>query len=273
MIRPFDRSMFGSWNGFRGMAPGIRQRVVITQAELPSDADVIAGHIALSTILSRYPRAKLLTVMREPRSRIVSHFLYWRMFDDYTIAKYGDWGKYIAFSRLSLGDFLSQPEIACQIDNVFTRMLLWPHPQIPDADFIDPRHDVDLLKVALTALDRFDHAGVVSNPALFHDLSTWLRHVYGRSYWTTAKPALADRRVVRSNEARIDAADFDLGIRQAVAESTRLLERATRLDRPLWETVVRRRMPGEDPATLAERIFAAALDRYGGLRRSSRTDL
>lgn len=269
-IRPYDRLMFGSFNEFDSIAPDIRQRIVTTPDKLPSGADAIFGHIALSTILSRYPHAKLLTILREPRSRVLSLFLYWRSRSgDENVARYGGWGERIVISRRPLSDFLDHPEIACLTDNMLTRMLLWPHPQIPDAGFIDPRDDTDLLEAARAALDRFDFVDLVANPLLFKGMSLWLKQVYGSSFWATIRTAMAGGQPIRSNEARVGTAAPHMAIHPAVAESADLLKRATRLDHGLWKIVVRRRMSNENPTALAERTFATTLDRYGGLRRSN----
>jgi hypothetical protein len=54
------------------------------------------------------------------------------------------------------------------------RMLLWPHPDIPDGDFIDPRADRRLVDAALARLEGFAFIDLVENPQMADDLQAWL---------------------------------------------------------------------------------------------------
>ena len=55
----------------------------------------------------------------------------------------------------SLLEFLTSAQIACQTDNVAVRMLLWPHPLIPDDDFTREENDEVLIELALASLEAF----------------------------------------------------------------------------------------------------------------------
>lgn len=73
-----------------------------------------------------------------------------------------------------LSEFLGDPMIAAQTDNLATRALLWPHPLIPDDGFIDPRHDRRLYRQARSRLREFDFVDLVENRDLAGRLGAWL---------------------------------------------------------------------------------------------------
>ena len=69
-------------------------------------SDFIAGHIAFSSLRQRYGSANYLTVLREPLSRILSHWLFWRTVPDDDLARFGAWADYVRRAREPLKDFL-----------------------------------------------------------------------------------------------------------------------------------------------------------------------
>jgi hypothetical protein len=114
---------------------------------------MVHGHFAFSTLQARYPNHQYMTLLREPYSRILSHWLYWRMQRNDELAGWGEWGtNHVRLARQPLAQFLGNATLACQIDNLRTRMLLWPHPNIPDNSFIDERDDEVLISTALARL-------------------------------------------------------------------------------------------------------------------------
>ena len=54
--------------------------------------------------------------------------------------------------RHLLIQFLLDREIACQIDNLSVRLLLWPHSMIPQNDFIEDRYDDLFVRGAVARL-------------------------------------------------------------------------------------------------------------------------
>jgi hypothetical protein len=150
------------------------RRIYIDLAHIPRDVDFVAGHIAYSTLFRRYGSINYLTVLREPISRVLSLWLYWRAMPDDSLARLGAWADYVRRAQEPLKDFLSLGDLACQTDNLSVRMLLWPHRLIPEADFIDRRYDAALLKDALGALKQFAFVDIIENPKMHPSLERWL---------------------------------------------------------------------------------------------------
>lgn len=155
-----DRSLFGPYDDFASWSPTEFKRMALSPAALESDAKYVSGHFAVSTILQGLPDAQLVTLLREPVSRLLSHWIYWRKVCEGNLDGFGSWAERLVLSRGTLSEFLSEPSIACQTDNVAVRMLLWPSPLIPDDDFIAPEHDEELLRQAMEMLDRFAMVGI-----------------------------------------------------------------------------------------------------------------
>ena len=134
----FDACGFGGFNEFGALSKDVSDS--IHRGRLPDgDFDLVCGHFSASSLRTRFPAAPLMTVLREPQIRLISFFLHWRSVDEAELAL---WGHYASRMRLSHGqfvDFLESREIAGWTDNILTRFLLWPNPEIPDDDFIDER--------------------------------------------------------------------------------------------------------------------------------------
>lgn len=264
MIHFADRTQYGGFDQFATLEKWVRHGTALTPEEIPGDADVLVGHLGLSTILARYPEARLATVLREPRCRQISHWLYWRGYGPETRALYGAWGENIALSQHDLADYLERPEIACITDNCVTRMLLWPHPLIPDAGFIAPQHDATLLAEARAALARFTHVDI-AEADLSTRFGTWLRQSYGRTIWTRLSEALSDDSASRKNEAGA----IDLGqdtVRRQVEAAEHSLSARSRIDFNLWADRATTILSPADPHHLAADSLARTIARYDGLR-------
>src|SRR4051794_32048433 len=169
----FDRVLFGDYEDFASLDETIRRDVYLSADALPR-ADLIAGHMAYSSLRQRFDEAQFITVLREPISRLLSHWLFWRGFSDKQLAPWGGWADRVRQARKSLIAFLREPSVACQLDNLVVRLLLWPHPLIPVNNFIDPRHGRRLLAEARNRLAGFVLVDVVENPGLPDVLQTWL---------------------------------------------------------------------------------------------------
>ncbi len=162
-----------------------------------------------------------MTVLREPRTRLLSHYTFWRGWDP---ARHADWDPYDASRRAVAStwvDFLTDPSIASQTDNLVARMLLSPHPSIPLDGFIDPADDDALVSAASAVLDGFGFADVVERgPALWTALSDWLE--------TGVEP---ERTLVTSLSADTDWAT------SITPAATAALARRTAIDARLWSRV------------------------------------
>ena len=243
-----DRVLFGGFRAFDTVAPSERNNIFIDPLTLPSDLDFVAGHIAFSTLKQRYPSANHLTLLREPMSRVLSHWLFWRAVPEEYLALLGSWADYMRRAHGSLTDFLTCREIACQVDNLSIRMLLWPHRLIPEDDFIDCRNGDALLSEAATALKQFAFVDVIENPNLQSNLEQWLgRPVpYSQLNETTHIPPPLQRPL--HSEITPDAFNF--------------LERRTQIDRELWRLVANNRVTGLSVEALRQHTMLRTVARH-----------
>lgn len=261
-----DRSQFGTFTDFPSMAPSMASNVIDLQPTTPTSADIIAGHIAPATLLARAPSAALITILRLPTSRLLSHWLYWRGYDDERLRAFGTWGRCIAISRLELTEFLKAPEIAGQTDNLILRMLLFPHRLIPPNDFIDPSHDDILLAEARDILARFAHVDAVENPSMIPSLDAWLNRTYGTSVWARLRAVIPDSAEPRLNTARKLSIPLKTPLADQIAgPGGETLATRSRLDLHLWRDVITRTLPDQSPDLIMMTTFKRLIARYNQL--------
>src|SRR6266496_3127252 len=74
----FGRAELGSFTDLGSVHPTIRRNIAIDPTELPADAEFVSGHIEPSTTRARYPEADHFTIVREPRVRALSTWLFAR---------------------------------------------------------------------------------------------------------------------------------------------------------------------------------------------------
>ena len=225
----FDGVLFGGFRDFDSIDPAMRQNIYLDPSALPTDAGLVAAHMAVSTMMRTYRSAQYVTVLREPHSRILSHWLYWRGLSEEILALWGSWAEILRQARRPLSEFLSCRDVACQFDNLAVRMLLWPHRLIPDDDFIAPGDDDMLLDEATAMLDRFAFVDLVENPNLRVNLERWL-----------GRPVA----YVRVNETTPVSPQFKSALHeQLTPQALDLLEARGRLDLKLWLALARKRLP------------------------------
>ena len=251
-IHGWDHGFFGAFRQFETMSPGMRQQIYET---LPpaNGIDFVHGQIAYSTLIQGRPAARLMTVLREPRSRILSLWMYWRSFSDECYANAGAWGRVQRLTRQPLAEFLNHPEAACQTDNVYVRRLLWPHPLIPDDGFIDDASDERLAYEAAARLKAFDFVDVIENPRLEDNVRAFLARpfVYRRANETPPMPS----------ELRVPLEE------ELTREVLLLMEHRSRLDRELWRALAAERIAGADPPPLSDSTFRRTITRHAALMR------
>ena len=246
----FARSFFGAFDAFDTIAPDIRALVHFSPDTLPRGEPVIRAHMALSTLRAAYPGGRFMTVLREPRCRLFSHYLFWRGFTAEQLAPWGAWAAYSRIAEQPLDTFLTDPRIACQTDNVATRLLLWPDPAIPAEGFINPDQDQPLIARARASLKSLDFADLVENPDFTGNLSAFLgatRPEHGRANETAPlAPAL-----------RASASEA------LCRDALHALRERTRLDRALWHLLALSR--GLPAPELAEDALIQGVARFATL--------
>jgi hypothetical protein len=130
-------------------------------------------------------------------------------------------------------------------------MLLRPHPLIPAAGEINPRHDDEVAEAALDRLERFALVDVIENPRLTDNLSVWL-----------------DRSVSIGvvNRTEIIAARHRRPLDQELTpEVWELIHHRSRLDGRLWRAVTAARLTKDERSDLTAREIERAVGRYRAL--------
>ena len=105
-------STFGNFQSFDTCASACRDTIVRNASDLPSEADFVYGHLQYQFTRKAYPDHQFLMLMREPRARLVSHWLYWRSNSDEALAPWGEWGEWVKSARQDFGTFLGSGLIA-----------------------------------------------------------------------------------------------------------------------------------------------------------------
>lgn len=250
-IRGFDRTLFGGFSNFASMDEHVSKIIYRETSDLPADAMLIMGHFSYHTLKNRYPAAQLMTFLREPLVRLLSHWIFWRSHLDEDIASLGGWADSVKLSRQSLKAFLLNPEIACQTDNIATRMLLWPDGDISPNQFIGDESDRAVLEFAFERLNSFAYSDVIENPIFGTRLNSWLQSDVGQS---------------RLNETNKVPADLRLRLeRELDAETLELLQQRSRLDLRLWSALAQHRMPDQDIKALRFQTVLGGVARYSRL--------
>jgi ribosomal protein S24E len=257
-----DQTQFGNFDRFDTMSANIRSGIIFNVDQINTDTDVLMGHMGLTTFEKKFPEAYLATIVREPIMRLVSQWLYNRTYDDERAALYGDWGSRIAFARLPLHEFVCKNEIFCLIDNTLTRMLLWPHPFIPNDDTIEIRYDDILYREAIKALDRFDYIDTAENENLVERFCAWLQSIPKKALVSQIKTYIGDHNTnAKKNSFKLSAAHKHLDIESEITKARHLLETRTRIDRKLWENIVSQRLE-KSVETFRHRAWRSSISRY-----------
>jgi hypothetical protein len=245
----FDRAFFGGFDDFASIDPDTRAFIHLTPGTIPRDEAVIRAHMSLGTLRAAYKDGRFMTTLREPACRVLSHFVFWRGFSDAQAQPWGAWASVMAEARSPLAVFLASPRVACQIDNVATRLLLWPHGDIPDAGMILPHHDAALIAAAISRLDALDFAGAIESPDFAARLGAFLGHM----------PVLAPHNISPSLPAALRTG-LDAELTQ---DAQALMQARTRLDRALWRHVLLR--DGHDPGPVQDTAIDRGFARFGRL--------
>lgn len=155
--RRMDTSTLCDFEDFDQLSADARRLVAVTADEVEElrGYTAVSGHFSAATLLEITEPAYIGTVLREPRARLISLYLFWR-----TPGIFDGMHPYDrqAYALAPLSDFLSEPRLAPVVDNGICRMLAGGHPRIPPDSFIAER-DVDT--VAAAAIERLGTLGAV----------------------------------------------------------------------------------------------------------------
>lgn len=247
----FDHSLLSANQDFDSMDDTVRRHIYPSPTSMPKRADLIAGHFAISTLIKAYPNAQYMTILREPVSRLLSHWLYWRQMSDEALAPWGETRYVVKLARGSLEDFLSEAPLAVATDNLMLRMLLWPHPLIKKDEFIEPARDRQLLREATIRLQMFDFVDYVENSALLDRLQTWLGRPFNYHRLNETDSMPRERRSSLHQELTLRAYE--------------LLCNRSRLDNCLWHRIAAQSLSSSNIGRLRDRTILATVSRHSVL--------
>ena len=208
--------------------------------------------MALGTILEGFQGYRVMTVFREPRSRVLSLWSYWRGVPDDILRSLGSWKDVVNSSWCPLGEFIANPAVACQVDNFYARLLLWPSPLIPDDGFIPEESDETLVPLLERNLERLDFVSSLEAPDLVKRLQAWL----GTDLELTKENRTQPVPPTRSSSLADELTD----------EALATLRLRTRLDLRVWEIACSH---GSVPGPQADEVFARAIARHAVILRGA----
>jgi hypothetical protein len=132
--KKMDAAMLGPGFSVESLSSRARESVVSTREDVAALANysVICGHLRMSTLEQLTGAGSIGTVLREPRSRLLSQYLSWRT----ELHEGSPRFQPRDFALRPLDEFLSERSLAHANDNLVCRMVLEPDPRIPSSDFI-----------------------------------------------------------------------------------------------------------------------------------------
>lgn len=248
----FDPELFGPFRD-EAVPVGLVDEVLPHPSRL-RDANAASGHFALSTMLAGFDAADIVMILREPRSRVLSLYEYWRGLPLELRDPSRSWSVVGLARELDFEQWLLDPRVAYQTDNVVLRMLLHGHRSIPDDDFIEPEQLVALTPLAVRAAQTVGWVDVVERG---HDMWSGLGARIGRPL---------QRSTVNTTARRPDLPTDVAAMFSDIAVEA--LYRRTAADAVIWTSAAQRRSV-ETPDLLAERTwvarFRAVFAAQGGL--------
>jgi hypothetical protein len=239
-----DRILFGGFDRFDEVEPANAASVWEPGAAALADFDVAVGHFGLDSLLTGFAPGDVATIVREPRTRLLSHYSFWRGWDDQV---HDGWAPYAA-SRVAATsdwyDFLLEPSIAAQTDNLCVRMLIGADPAVPLDGFIEG-DDLDALtNRAIASLDNLGYVDLIERGD-----ECWS----GLGEWLGTELVVPRVNVTQlASGPRIDRAWFGDG---------GALSDRTRGDRRLWDHIAER---FEVDPSVADTVWAAQIERVCG---------
>ena len=249
-VKRMDTSTFcEAFTAFNQLEHERRECVLVEERELDalSRAAVVSGHFSLPTLLRFAPPESIATVLREPRTRVLSVYACWRLSPEVDDM----WHPYRAAAHASrpLDEFLSEPLLAPSLDNGVCRMLLHGDPRVPALDFISPKHIEDVAADAVEWLDRLGFVGVLE---LGH--RTW--DSLSRFFHVTLEPT-------RMNESEAASSEL-IPVEEPISDRTLdLLQARSAADALVYQHVLAAQSTQADAKRISDATFAAQLVRFG----------
>ena len=252
-----DSSTFCGFCEFDLLGSSVRDLIAADGEEMRSlrRYRAVSGHFSLTSLLQIATAPAIGTVLREPRARAISLYVYWRtpkLFDQllpYSAHEH---------ARGSLDQFLVEPRVAPAIDNQVCRMVLHGDARIPHKGFIA---EADVEAIAADAIALLDTLGFVGVLELGSSAWNGLAELFGVSL----EPQTVN---VTGETCRPVAAPA--GARLFTAETLQLLEQRNAADQIVYSYALSLQgMHEREGQQIAESALAAQLVRLGDLLGSS----
>jgi hypothetical protein len=251
--RRFDSTTFCDFEDVELLQPTLRTAMAANPHEVLSLARyrAVSGHFSLPTLLQVTGASSICTVLREPRARILSLYMYWRT------PGIGDaWEPYRAHehARRPLPEFLTEPLLAPVLDNQVCRMLLHGDPRLPPTSFAAQS---DIEAIAADAIALIDTLGFVGILELGE--SAW--HGVARMFAVPLDPL-----AVNVTGEHVIPAATRLEEQLPVADALRALEERCAADTLVYEHALAHAGVGaEERRRIADGAFAHELVKLGDL--------
>lgn len=256
--RRCDWTSFCQFDAYDELLPETRATVAATDDEILELGAyrALGGHFALPNLLKITPAANIATVLREPRTRLLSLYAYFRLspwlidfWQPYALPTVG---------RRALDEVLADPQLAVATDNVVCRYLMHGDRRLPSEEFI-ASHNV--AAVAAEAIGRLDSLGFVGVLEL------------GEPTWSGFGSFFGVTMTERRDNASGSLGGGDIGsapVTAITAETLRLLRERTAGDSLLYAHALRRHGYGDDQARILSDVsLANQLIRTGDLLGST----
>ena len=244
----FDPAWMGPYR-HHPRPPAVHDQVLDSPSQLTT-VDAVAGHLMLDTLLTRFDVGDVAAVVREPRSRLLSHYEYWRGLDDAARMRELPWESSRSARSLDFAEWLDDESIAYQIDNTLIRQLV-RDAAIPENAFIPNDQLRRLARIASGRIRKLGWVGLVEQGA-----ATWesLCRFVG---------APLDVQRVNVTEHR---QDLPVDVDALLTRSVPALAARTAGDAIVWQAAAAR-IGVDNPAVLAD---SAWMHRVGSTVRSVR---
>jgi hypothetical protein len=159
--RRMDPWAFCCFRDFDRLGDEARAVVAADDSELDELASyaAVSGHFGLRSLTRLSPPARIGIVLREPRARLISHYLYLRV----TPGIREVWQPYDTFTPADrpFDDFLRERRVAMTSDNKTTRMLVQGDPRVRDGEFIAASDLAPLAEAAWRSLEQLGFVGAL----------------------------------------------------------------------------------------------------------------
>jgi hypothetical protein len=251
--RRFDKAFSGSAEDVALLGREMRDLIAFEPHEVRELGGyrAVSGHFALDTLLEISDAESVATVLREPRSRLLSLYLYWR------VPHIGDsWAphKTPEHAHRPLREFLAEPKLAAIIDNQVCRMLLYGDVRLSAPGFVDP---ADVESLAADAIERLDKLGFVGVLELGQTVWSSL----GAMFNVTLQP-----NAVNATEEHGPLIPIGPNERLLTAETLELLEQRNAADSLVYDhALARAGLDTRERRLLTDGAFAGQLVKLGDL--------